>query len=344
MDGEAPISAIDIIPNLYDPSYIEQLNAEDKVDDLNYDVYNLVCCDYHTVKVNEENQLESSILDAATRAVQLLVKRIFECPSEPSIVGPLAVLPEPSFILPREKRIPEPKPLTKWEKFAKEKNIKKKKKARMLYDEVTGEYKPRFGYKGINSGIEEHAIVEVKAGQDPFTDPWAEQRKEKKERVTKNLQKQFRNSVRNKDGKISKGSYDPIAVPGIPTELSKKAPKRGREGVKRALELVQHSTASMGRFDEMRKGEPARKIKGKKRAFKDNISDSTLRAEKTNMHSQLRIVTDKVDKKRKGVTNSLAPYEGIIPDAPSDRFRQKKGKGKLRSEDGAGPKKKKPRH
>lgn len=57
------------------------------------------------------------------------------------------------------------------------------------------------------------------------------------------------------------------------------------------------------------------------------------------MHSQLRIVADKLEKKRKGVTNSLAPYEGIIPDAPSDSFRQKKGKGKARSEEG--PRKKK---
>ena len=34
--------------------------------------------------------------------------------------------------------------------------------------------------------------------------------------------------------------------------------KRGKEGVRSALQLAQQSTASMGRFDEMRDGEPLR--------------------------------------------------------------------------------------
>ena len=91
----------------------------------------------------------------------------------------------------------------------------------------------------------------------------------------------------------------------------------------------------MGRFDELRKGEPALKMKGKKRSFQDNFAG--LDGEKDAMKSQLRIVHDKVDKKARGVTNSLAAYEGILPDAPSDAFRQKKGKGKG-SGGGKGPK------
>ena len=50
--------------------------------------------------------------------------------------------------------------------------------------------------------------------------------------------------------------------------------KRGKGGLKQALQLVQHSTASMGRYDEMRPGEPARKLTGKKRSFRDNIAGS----------------------------------------------------------------------
>lgn len=46
------------------------------------------------------------------------------------------------------------------------------------------------------------------------------------------------------------------------------------------------------------------------------------------MKAQLRIVEDKVHKKKMNITNSIAPYEGILPDAPSDSFKQKKGKGK----------------
>ena len=65
---------------------------------------------------------------------------------------------------------------------------------------------------------------------------------------------------------------DSMKVPGIPVEYQGK--KRGKEGVRAALHLVQHSTASLGRFDEMRDGEPKRKIKGKKRSYRDNMVSS----------------------------------------------------------------------
>mmetsp|Transcript_27878 Transcript_27878/g.28147 ORF Transcript_27878/g.28147 Transcript_27878/m.28147 type:complete len:348 (+) Transcript_27878:233-1276(+) len=339
---EKTLTATDIIPNLYDSSALNSLDVvEDKVDDLTYDIYNLVCCDYHTLRVPDDENCEATILQAAARATQLLVKKIFECPTESSLAGPLAILPEPIFVLPREKRIPEPKPLTKWERFAQEKNIKNRKKERMLYDESTGEYRPRFGYKGMNRGIEDQPIVEVKDGQDPYANPWEENRKTKKERVQKNMNQQIKNMSRGKDGKIIK-TYDPSSVPGIPLELTGEGKRRGKEGLKTALQLVQHSTASMGRYDVMRKGEPDRKIKGKKRSFKENFSGGDLSSEKSQMKAQLRIVSDKIDKKNRGVTNSLAAYEGIIPDAPSDSFRQKKGRGKNSGRtDSEGPKKKK---
>jgi hypothetical protein len=62
------------------------------------------------------------------------------------------------------------------------------------------------------------------------------------------------------------------------------------------------------------------------------------------MKQQLRIVEDKIQKKAAGVTNSLAQYEGILPDAPSDSFKQKKGKGGYKGSGGDGPPKKKNRH
>ncbi len=52
------------------------------------------------------------------------------------------------------------------------------------------------------------------------------------------------------------------------------------------------------------------------------------------MKRQIRIVEDKVQKKANGVTNSLKAYEGIIPDAPSDSFKQRKGKNKAPKENG----------
>lgn len=131
------------------------------------------------------------------------VLRIFDCPTESTELGPVATLPAQVMRLPREKRVPEPTPETVWEKFAKEKGIKNKKRERMVFDEVEQDFRPRYGYKGANSRIENHAIVEVKEGQDPMSDPWAEAKQEKKRRVEKNSLQQVRNIERS-TGKTSK--------------------------------------------------------------------------------------------------------------------------------------------
>jgi len=49
-------------------------------------------------------------------------------------------LPPPRFRLPREKKIPEAKSQTKWEKFAESKGIQKRKRSRMVFDEDKDEY------------------------------------------------------------------------------------------------------------------------------------------------------------------------------------------------------------
>ena len=156
----------------------------------------------------------------------------------------------------------------------------------MVYDENNEEFRPRFGYKRANNGIEEMPIVEVKAGQDPFADPWADARSDKKLRVKKNMKNMLRNQGRGGGKTVgsskSYGKYlvvyfifkvkcmvsiilyyqlyywytniylnsfiDPESIPGIPMDVGRdKTVKRGKGGLKRALQLVQHSTASMGR-------------------------------------------------------------------------------------------------
>lgn len=111
---------------------------------------------------------------------------------------------------------------------------------------------------------------------------------------------------------------------------SGKGKLRGKENLQTALQLAQYSTQSLGRFDEARKGEPEKKLKGKKRAFRDNM-DGTSKNEKDIMKSQIRIVTDAINKKQKRVSNNIDQYEGILPDAPSNSFKQKKGLMKHRS-------------
>jgi regulator of ribosome biosynthesis len=67
-------------------------------------------------------------------------------------------------------QVPKEKELTKWEKFAKEKGIVKKKRSRMLFDEEKGEYLPRFGYKKANDQSKQWAF-EHKEGAGILTFP-----------------------------------------------------------------------------------------------------------------------------------------------------------------------------
>lgn len=73
---EVAVSASDIAPELYDDSSDEDFDTEDHVDDLTYDVFNLVACDYHALNIDDNSKsLEDELLLATTRAAQLLVNR-----------------------------------------------------------------------------------------------------------------------------------------------------------------------------------------------------------------------------------------------------------------------------
>ena len=61
------------------------------------------------------------------------------------------------MVLPREKPIPKPKPLTKWEKFRLEKGITEKgKRSRMVFDPITKDWVPRFGMGSVKKIAEKH--------------------------------------------------------------------------------------------------------------------------------------------------------------------------------------------
>lgn len=60
------------------------------------------------------------------------------------------LLPKPAIVLPREKPIPKEKPLTKWEQFRIDKGLgKREKRSRMVYDEITKDFVPRYGMGSI---------------------------------------------------------------------------------------------------------------------------------------------------------------------------------------------------
>ncbi len=74
----------------------------------------------------------------------------------------MAQLPEPSTWLPREKPLPKPKALTKWQKYAQEKGIRKRKRSALAFDEEAGEWRRRHGYKRANND-NEVPIIEATA-------------------------------------------------------------------------------------------------------------------------------------------------------------------------------------
>ena len=125
--------------------------------------------------------------------------------------GPVAVLPKEVTRLPRSQRIPDPKPETKWEKFAKEKGIKKTKKERMVWNEQTQQFAPRFGYKRVKgeNSIEDVGFIEIKAGQDPYADPFAVEKNAKNSKKIKNLSQQIRNKdLNNHKKKNNNNNFD----------------------------------------------------------------------------------------------------------------------------------------
>ena len=81
--------------------------------------------------------------------LQRLVAELFSLPSESDVNGRYVKLPGGTTPLPRTKPLPpQVKPMTKWEKFAKEKGIKKRKRSKMVFDEQTDEWKRRHGQGG----------------------------------------------------------------------------------------------------------------------------------------------------------------------------------------------------
>jgi regulator of ribosome biosynthesis len=114
--------------------------------------------------------LEAYLLSRSTSTTQTLLNTLFSLPIIRTPLGPSASLPI-SFshaLLPREKPLPKPKPLTKWERFAKEKGISHKKKEKMVWDDEKQDWVARWGRDGKNKEKEDVWIREVKGGEGQF--------------------------------------------------------------------------------------------------------------------------------------------------------------------------------
>lgn len=171
-----------------------------------FDLGNLLCNDFNPLPSKPTN---AELTAVARDCAQALINQLLTtCPitSHPTD-GVLLTLPPPTTPLPREKPLPAEKKETTWEKFAKKKGIKDKKKGegKMVYDEEKGEWVPKWGYKGRNKDGEGDWIVEVDEknekkvqGKGDGSTLRGEGRRDRVEKVRRNERKQRANERRGR--------------------------------------------------------------------------------------------------------------------------------------------------
>ncbi|KWU43380.1 RRS1-domain-containing protein [Rhodotorula sp. JG-1b] len=190
---------------------------------------------------------ERALLEHARDGIQLLVNDLWSQRTRIVDDDVIADLPPIQTGLPREKPLPKPAPMTKWQAFAAAKGIAPKpKKDRLVYDEDKQEYVPRWGYKGKNKDKEDQWIHEVPNNADPNFDPVAAARNERKARSLKNEGQRLQNLQRAAQ-QAAKQTQDSTAK-------NAQRDQRKRE-VEQVLKATKKSTASLGKFDDKLKGE-----------------------------------------------------------------------------------------
>ncbi|KAJ2458716.1 Rhodanese- sulfurtransferase [Coemansia sp. RSA 2424] len=258
-----------------------------------FDLGLMACFDVNMIDetklVASQKSRDAYLQELSREGAQLMINELFSLPTTVDEDSVYATLPATRTVLPREKPAPKEKPMTRWEKFAKIKNIQNKKKSRMVYDEDQGEWRPRFGFKGVNNDDQKPWLIEVPGNADPYDDQYKARREEKKERIDKNKRRAQRNFEENLA--VEKGMK--------PREMRKRE-------LQSALVLSKGSTASMGKFDDKLAGEP--KVKGLKRKFDPLVKNSDK--EKSNNMEILNRVS-KGEAKTSSVVNARKAQRAI---------------------------------
>ncbi|KAK7208020.1 ribosomal biogenesis regulatory protein [Myxozyma melibiosi] len=173
---------------------------------VNYDLGNLALYDSNMLDaeaMKSEAAKEAHLTALARDSAQLLVNQLLAQPvvtggrtggDARTSEGVFVKLPDTVYQLPREKPVPTPKPPTKWEKFAKQKGITKERNTgNQVYDEATGEWVKKWGYKGKNQDAP--WIVEVDANGEAV-DEGQSKKKKREEKPPSSLLKTTRPSKR----------------------------------------------------------------------------------------------------------------------------------------------------
>ncbi|XP_070600318.1 ribosome biogenesis regulatory protein homolog [Erythrolamprus reginae] len=189
----------------------------------------------------------------------------------------------PSTRLPREKPLPRPRPLTKWEQFVRLKGIQptRKKRGTLVWDESAQEWKQRWGYRRAGGDPSREWLMEVPDLVDPMEDQFAKRRHEKRERVARNELNRLKNLAR--------------AQRGCPAADLHPTGHQDRAEMSRVAALARVFTASRGRFQPRLPKEPAvaqtNTARGKKRRFQPLLGD--LEGEKKRHRELARTLSSK---------------------------------------------------
>jgi len=248
--------------------------------ELELDLGNLLAVDNNQIdntKLLNRDERDNFLKELGRENTQLLINAVWGLPTERVEEVIVAKFPPPTYKLPREKPLPTPKVLTKWEKYAKDKGItKSKKKDRLVWDDVVKKWVPQFGYKKKQVENEKNWCIPIKEGPDPVLNPHEKMVEDKKEKSAKNELQRLRNLARAKNVKVPT-----VGVVTTETKGSNK-PLGFSDELKGAAQFVKQSTASLGKFQPNlnKKLEKQAKVKGKKRQFESNTTDHSKEMER----------------------------------------------------------------
>jgi regulator of ribosome biosynthesis len=302
--------------------------------DLGFDLGNMCASDPRPVAPLPAGEAarDARLLATARDCTQLLANRLFALPTEPCDVGGvLAALPDGTAVVPRGKPVPDEGkgPETRWEKFAREKGIVKRKRGKMAYDEGDDKWKPRFGYGSAKNEQEKLQWAVEQKSNAPWPkegeDPFAVEKNKKKAAI----EKQKKHEVRNREEAAreqGRAGYTALTAKG----LSKSAPPTVlRSEVKRqakgALTVAQVSTGSIGKFDRRLPGESAPKIHTKR--SRTELGTSAERDRNMGVMGKLFSKDELIDGDKAARVHMSTAQTGIAKQRSAPEKRGGKGKG-----------------
>ena len=181
----------------------------DKPTPYHFDLGLLLANDPNPLSISPDTR-EADLAAVARDGTQVLINQLLTtCPISATKEGVLLTLPPAQTALPREKPIPAPKAETKWSAFAKRRGIKSKtreQRRNLAYDEATGEFGRKWGYKGANKAGQDEPIIEVpfnsrkELERKEGTSIRGDRRREIREKIKKNEKQMRKNQGRNAEG------------------------------------------------------------------------------------------------------------------------------------------------